>query len=52
LFFYLIAHLIDVKKEALAGEYLYEVKGGEKKLVAQGVEGIAEKIIKTLDAAK
>jgi hypothetical protein len=52
LFFYLIVHLVDVKKEALAGEYLYEVKGGEKKLVAKGVEGIAEKITKTLDAAK
>ena len=52
LFFYLMAHLVDVKKEALAGEYLYEVKGGEKKLVAQGVEGIAEKITKTLGSAK
>ena len=52
LFFYLMAHLVDVKKEALAGEYLYEVKGGEKKLVAQGIEGIAEKITKTLGAAK
>ena len=52
LFFYLMAHLVDVKKEALVGEYLYEVKGGEKKLVAQGVEGITEKITKTLNAAK
>ncbi|MDD5461945.1 MAG: DUF2380 domain-containing protein [Methylococcales bacterium] len=52
LFFYLMAHLVDVKKKALAGEYIYEVKGGEKKLVAQGVEGIAEKITKTLGAAK
>ncbi len=52
LFFYLMAHLVDVKKEALAGEYIYEVKGGEQKLVAQGVEGITEKITKTLGAAK
>lgn len=52
LFFYLIAHLVDVKKEALRGEYTYEVKGGEKKLVAQGVEGISEKISKTLGTAK
>lgn len=52
LFFYLMAHLVDVKKETLAGEYIYEVKGGEKKLVAQGVEGIAGKITKTLNAAK
>jgi hypothetical protein len=52
LFFYLMAHLVDVKKEALIGEYLYEVKGGEKKIVAQGVEDITEKITKTLGAAK
>jgi hypothetical protein len=52
LFFYLMAHLVDVKKEALAGEYLYEVKGGEKKLVAQGVEGLTEKITKTLSMVK
>jgi hypothetical protein len=52
LFFYLMAHLVDVKKESLAGEYIYEVKGGEKKLVAQGVEGLAEKITKTLSMAK
>ena len=50
LFFYLMAHLVDVKNEALAGEYLYEVKGGEKKIVAQGVEGISEKITKTLSS--
>lgn len=52
LFFYLMAHLVDVKTESLAGEYLYEVKGGEKKIVAQGVEDITEKITKTLGAAK
>ena len=52
LFFYLMVHLVDVKKETLAGEYLYEVKGGEKKLVTQGVEGIAEKITKTLGSVK
>lgn len=52
LFFYLMAHLVDVKKEALIGEYLYEVKGGEKKLVAQGVESLTEKITLTLGAAK
>ncbi|MDD1623606.1 MAG: DUF3280 domain-containing protein, partial [Methylococcaceae bacterium] len=52
LFFYLMVHLVDVKKESLAGEYIYEVKGGEKKLVAQGIEGIAEKITKTLSTVK
>ena len=52
LFFYLMAHLVDVKTEGLAGEYLYEVKGGEKKIVAQGVEDITEKITNTLSVAK
>ena len=52
LFFYLMAHLVDVKKETLAGEYLYEVKGGENKLVAKGVESLTEKITKTLSEAK
>jgi len=52
LFFYLMAHLVDVKKGALIGEYLYEVKGGEKKLVTKGVEAIAEKITKTLSVVK
>ena len=52
LFFYLMAHLVDVKKQALAGEYNYEVKGGEKKLVAKGVESLTEKITKTLNALK
>jgi hypothetical protein len=47
-----MAHLLDVKKEALAGEYLYEVKGAEKKIVAQGVAGITGKITKTLSAAE
>ena len=50
LFFYLMAHLVDVKKETLAGEFICEVKGGEKKLVAKGVESLAEKIAKTLGA--
>jgi Protein of unknown function (DUF2380) len=52
LFFYLMAHLVDVKTEALVGEYLYEVKGGEKKIVEQGVEGLTEKITLTLSAAE
>ena len=49
LFFYLMTHLVDVKKEALIGEYLYEVKGGEKKIIVKGVESLTEKIIKSLD---
>jgi hypothetical protein len=50
LFFYLLAHLVDVKKQALAGEYNYEVKGGEKKLIAKGVESLTEKITQSLSA--
>jgi len=42
-----MAHLVDVKKEALIGEYLYEVKGSEQELVTRGVEDITEKITKT-----
>jgi len=52
LFFYLMVHLVDVKKEALIGEYLYEVKGSEQELVTRGVEDITEKITKTLREAK
>jgi hypothetical protein len=52
LFFYLMAHLVDVKKATLAGNYLSEVKGGEKKLVSKGVENLAAKIIKTLNATE
>ena len=44
-----MTHLVDVKKEALIGEYLYEVKGGEKKIIVKGVESLTEKIIKSLD---
>ncbi len=52
LFFYLMAHLVDVKKETLAGEYISEVKGGENKLVAKGVESLAEKITNDLGTAE
>jgi hypothetical protein len=52
LFFYLLGHLVDVKKQTLAGEYTDEVKGGEKKLVAKGVESLTEKVSKTLSTLK
>ena len=52
LFFYLMAHLVDVKKATLAGSYISEVKGGDKKLVSKGVEGLTGKINKTLNAAE
>lgn len=49
LFIYLMAHLVDVKRKELIGNYLSEVKGGEKKLTQKGVESLAEKIRKTLN---
>lgn len=48
LFFYLLARLVDVHKGSFAGDYVYEVKGGEKKLVANGVAELTEKITHTL----
>ncbi|MGR8940303.1 MAG: DUF2380 domain-containing protein [Gammaproteobacteria bacterium] len=48
LFVYLMAHLVDVKREKRVGDYLSEVKGGEKKLTQKGVESLAEKIKATL----
>lgn len=52
LFVYLMAHLVDVKREKLMGDYLSEVKGGEKKLTQKGVESLAEKIKTTLQLKK
>ncbi|MDD5577965.1 MAG: DUF2380 domain-containing protein [Methylobacter sp.] len=48
LFVYLMAHLIEVRSEKLVGNYLSEVKGGEKKLTLKGVESLAVKINNTL----
>lgn len=48
LFVYLMAHLIDVKKESLIADYLSEVKGSHKKLTGKGVESLTEKIKATL----
>lgn len=48
LFVYLMAHLIDVSEAKLVGDYLSEVKGGEKKLTLKGVESLAVKINHTL----
>lgn len=51
LFIYLMAHLIDVSRARLVGDYLSEVKGGEKKLTLKGVESLVVKINRTLDPA-
>ncbi|CAG7857464.1 hypothetical protein MCAMS1_02298 [biofilm metagenome] len=47
LFVYLMAHLVDVKKQVLIADYLSEVKGGDKKLTGKGVEDLVVKINKT-----
>ena len=48
LFVYLMAHLIDVGKAKWVGDYISEVKGGEKKLTLKGVESLTVKINRTL----
>ncbi len=47
LFIYLMAHLVDVKNRTLIGDYLSEVKGGEKKLTGKGVTSLARQIKNT-----
>lgn len=44
LFVYLMAHLIDVNNSKLIGDFISEVKGGEKKLTLKGVESLTVKI--------
>ena len=48
LFVYLMVHLIDTHSGRLAGNYICEVKGPQKKLTVKGVECLVEKIHKTL----
>lgn len=52
LFVYLMAHLVDVKKQRLVADYLSEVKGGEKKLTRKGVESLVVKVNDTLKGLK
>jgi hypothetical protein len=49
LFAYLKAHLVDVKKKILVGDFVVEVKGAAEKVTAKGVESLAGKIYLTLD---
>lgn len=44
LFVYLMAHLVDVKKQTLIADYLSEMKGTDKKLTRKGVESLVVKI--------
>jgi hypothetical protein len=48
LFFYLMAHLIEIDKAQLIANYISEVKGGEKQLILKGVESLAADIHQTL----
>lgn len=50
LFVYLMAHLIDVKRQRLIADYLSEVKGGEKKLTRKGVESLVVKVNDTFSS--
>jgi len=49
LFVYLMVHLIRADNGKLIGNYLTEIKGGEKKLTLKGVEDLAVKINETLN---
>jgi hypothetical protein len=44
LFSYLIAHLINVKTQALAASYAIELKGNHEKVTKRGVKSLAGKI--------
>lgn len=44
LFVYFMAHLIDTKTGQLAGDFIVEVKGPQKRLTIRGVESLAEKL--------
>lgn len=44
LFVYLMAHLVDVKKQTLIADYLSEMKGTDNKLTRKGVESLVVKI--------
>ena len=49
LFIYLMAHLIRSETGQIAGNFLTEIKGGERKLTEKGVENLAVKVDKTLN---
>lgn len=50
LFAYLMGHLVRARDSRLVGNYISEIKGGDKKLTLKGVEDLAVKIDKTLKA--
>ncbi|MGZ5050997.1 MAG: DUF2380 domain-containing protein [Methylobacter sp.] len=44
LYSYLMAHLIDVKTQTLAGNYSVELKGTHRKVAEHGMEALAKKL--------
>jgi hypothetical protein len=44
LYSYLMAHLIDVKTESLAGNYSVELKGTHQKVTERGIDALAKKL--------
>jgi len=49
LFAYIMGHLVKANEGQLIGNYISEVKGGDKKLTLKGVESLAVKIDNDLD---
>jgi hypothetical protein len=50
LFVYLLVHLVDVKTQRLAGDYVVEIKGDLEELTRRGVAHLADQIETTLNA--
>lgn len=44
LYSYVMAHLIDVKTESLAGNYSVELKGTHRKVTERGINALAKKL--------
>lgn len=44
LYSYVMAHLIDVKTESLAGNYSVELKGTHRKVTERGIDALAKKL--------
>jgi len=44
LYSYVMAHLIDVKTENLAGNYSVELKGTHRKVTERGIDALAKKL--------
>ncbi|CAA9889640.1 conserved hypothetical protein [Candidatus Methylobacter favarea] len=49
LYSYLMAHLINVKTQHLAGSYAIELKGSHEKVMHRGVKALADKITETVN---